>query len=280
MTGTDANAGAPIPMILTCPACSARHIDEGKHATTPHKTHACQACGMLWAPALVPTCGVQFLPGCKNDPMPKWVVFRAGDTVRPVRHFIDFASWSSSDATRRGTVLHLDLRSDLPITVRWEDGQELRYTPTALENLTLNPQLNDARPVVPEPAAISEMPVVWKVGDHVRNAAGSVRSVRGHVERVFEWSPNAWSPNAVVAVRCDEYPDRSGSFLPSELIRDSFEVGDRVQYLRDHPVFAGVRVGLVQLVDSTLGMVKVRFESIDRTEWLAIQNVVRAQCET
>lgn len=55
-----------IPMILTCPQCGGRHIDEGEFATKLHHTHACQHCGMVWRPAIVPTCGVQFLPGFKN----------------------------------------------------------------------------------------------------------------------------------------------------------------------------------------------------------------------
>jgi len=56
----------PIPMILTCPTCNGRHIDEGAFATKSHHTHACQHCGMVWRPAIVPTCGVQFLSGFKN----------------------------------------------------------------------------------------------------------------------------------------------------------------------------------------------------------------------
>ena len=56
----------PIPMLLTCPSCSARHIDKGEFATKPHHTHACQSCGMVWRPALVNTVGVQFLPGFKD----------------------------------------------------------------------------------------------------------------------------------------------------------------------------------------------------------------------
>jgi hypothetical protein len=66
-------AREPIPMILTCPACNARHIDEGAFATKPHHTHACQSCGMCWRPAVVPTAGVRFLPEFKNaatDPSP------------------------------------------------------------------------------------------------------------------------------------------------------------------------------------------------------------------
>lgn len=56
----------PIPMILTCPSCCERHIDEGEFATKPHHTHACQGCGMVWRPAVVTTVGVRFLPGFKS----------------------------------------------------------------------------------------------------------------------------------------------------------------------------------------------------------------------
>ena len=58
---------ATIPMILTCPACSARHVDKGVFAAKPHHTHACQSCGHVWRPAIVCTVGVQFLPGFKDD---------------------------------------------------------------------------------------------------------------------------------------------------------------------------------------------------------------------
>lgn len=56
----------PVPMLLTCPGCGERHIDEGEFATKHHHTHACQKCGMVWRPAIVYTVGVQFLPGFKN----------------------------------------------------------------------------------------------------------------------------------------------------------------------------------------------------------------------
>lgn len=55
-----------IQMILTCPSCGTRHIDDDTFATKPHHTHACQSCGMVWRPAIVPTTGVEFLPGFKN----------------------------------------------------------------------------------------------------------------------------------------------------------------------------------------------------------------------
>lgn len=59
---------APVPMLLWCPECGARHVDEGEFATKIHHTHSCQHCGLTWRPAVVPTVGVQFLPGFKSSP--------------------------------------------------------------------------------------------------------------------------------------------------------------------------------------------------------------------
>jgi hypothetical protein len=63
---SDDDAAAPIQLRLSCPACGVWHIDEGAAATRSHRTHACQHCGNLWAPAVVATVGVKFLPGCKD----------------------------------------------------------------------------------------------------------------------------------------------------------------------------------------------------------------------
>lgn len=57
----------PIPMLLWCPACHARHVDSGEHVTKPHRSHVCQSCGLAWRPAVVATVGVQFLPGFKDE---------------------------------------------------------------------------------------------------------------------------------------------------------------------------------------------------------------------
>lgn len=57
----------PVPMVLHCPDCRVRHIDESDFATKPHHTHSCQSCGLTWRPAVVATVGVQFLPGFKNE---------------------------------------------------------------------------------------------------------------------------------------------------------------------------------------------------------------------
>lgn len=68
-----------IPMILTCPSCGERHIDEQDFAKVPHHTHACQGCGMVWRPAKVNTHGVRFLPGYANaDKLPSGVAEALG----------------------------------------------------------------------------------------------------------------------------------------------------------------------------------------------------------
>jgi rubredoxin len=66
---TDGTAKETIPMLLWCPECSKRHVDEHEYARKPHHTHACQHCGHVWRPAIVCTVGVQFLPGFRNDPV-------------------------------------------------------------------------------------------------------------------------------------------------------------------------------------------------------------------
>lgn len=57
----------PVPMLLWCPSCGERHIDQGEFATKFHHTHACQQCGMVWRPAVCHTVGVLFLPGFKDS---------------------------------------------------------------------------------------------------------------------------------------------------------------------------------------------------------------------
>lgn len=103
------NAQAPIPMLLWCPQCHERHIDVGEFAYKPHETHSCQHCGMVWKPAKVPTCGVQFLPGYSNEhkaetPAPR---VRSADemTMRGVQaeHDTSITAWQAKKtrATRR-----------------------------------------------------------------------------------------------------------------------------------------------------------------------------------
>lgn len=73
-----------LPMLLWCPCCQARHIDEGEWAKAPHHTHACQHCGMVWRPAVENTVGVRFLPGFQNVEVKvttRWSTLRAATGV-------------------------------------------------------------------------------------------------------------------------------------------------------------------------------------------------------
>lgn len=52
--------GTPIPMVLLCPKCGAKHIDDGEWATRPHRTHLCDKCQHEWRPSPLPTVGVTY----------------------------------------------------------------------------------------------------------------------------------------------------------------------------------------------------------------------------
>jgi rubredoxin len=76
----------PIDMILHCPKCGLRHVDEPEHpngpsafsrvgdsvwTNPPHRSHLCHGCGHVWRPADVPTNGVEKIATCgKNDSPP------------------------------------------------------------------------------------------------------------------------------------------------------------------------------------------------------------------
>lgn len=49
----------PIEMILHCPTCQRRHVDEEEWRKIPHRSHLCDGCGCVWRPADVPTIGVK-----------------------------------------------------------------------------------------------------------------------------------------------------------------------------------------------------------------------------
>jgi predicted RNA-binding Zn-ribbon protein involved in translation (DUF1610 family) len=51
-----------LPIVIHCPACGTQHIDEGKWADKPHKSHRCEECGRIFKTANIPTIGVKRLP--------------------------------------------------------------------------------------------------------------------------------------------------------------------------------------------------------------------------
>lgn len=52
----------PVPMVLFCPRCGDRHIDqpdpENGWLNPPHRSHLCAGCGLIWRPADICTVGV------------------------------------------------------------------------------------------------------------------------------------------------------------------------------------------------------------------------------
>lgn len=50
---------APVRIIIHCPTCAERHIDEPDSRS--HVSHDCASCGCVWRPADVPTIGVEAL---------------------------------------------------------------------------------------------------------------------------------------------------------------------------------------------------------------------------
>lgn len=97
----------PIPMLLWCPCCGERHVDKGLFATRVHHTHACQACGMVWRQAVVPTVGVAFLPGFKDE-VPESTE-RGVLTVPPGDSTAEAAAWAA---------VH-DVLDDPPVRCAW-----------------------------------------------------------------------------------------------------------------------------------------------------------------
>ena len=58
----------PLELLIFCPVCKKQHIDVGEFATTPHKRHACQGCGLLFSVTKdVPNIGVRFFKGCRDN---------------------------------------------------------------------------------------------------------------------------------------------------------------------------------------------------------------------
>lgn len=100
----------PIPMLLWCPECGDRHIDVGEFATKVHHTHACQSCGMVWRPAVVPTVGVQWLPGFKDGqtarPLKPLAAPRAAPPSNPGKHVPQPGDLDYPDSENTSTVKH------------------------------------------------------------------------------------------------------------------------------------------------------------------------------
>lgn len=69
-------------MILNCPACGARHVEDKKSERAGHAVHDCHFCGVKFQPALVHTMGVKFLTGADGEAV---VTLQAAVTVEKVK---------------------------------------------------------------------------------------------------------------------------------------------------------------------------------------------------
>ena len=127
----DAQPGAPIDMVLFCPACGMQHIDapeevpgmpiyksaptpnmphrmeqvgtytgQGEWKNPPHRSHLCHDCGHIWRPADVPTNGVKAVKtvGKADSPIAAPVAAQPTDqSVTP-----EYLSWLVSVQPRAG----------------------------------------------------------------------------------------------------------------------------------------------------------------------------------
>lgn len=114
--------GEPIPMVLHCPECKTRHIDEGEFATKPHHTHSCQKCGLTWRPAVVKTVGVRFLPGFKNDDDLEASRRETANALRSIADEIERGEWA--DWKMRATSLQRKVEG-----FPWERHASVQFAP-------------------------------------------------------------------------------------------------------------------------------------------------------
>lgn len=79
-----AEAREPVPMILFCPSCGARHIDAADPASgwtnPPHRSHLCGVCSYQWRPADVPTVGVDAIATRGENDCPTEHIARRSET--------------------------------------------------------------------------------------------------------------------------------------------------------------------------------------------------------
>ena len=71
----------PFDIMIHCPMCKTKHVDEGEFEHREHHTHSCQGytedehgkrryCGHTWRPAKRPTRGIEYIEGFINELKP------------------------------------------------------------------------------------------------------------------------------------------------------------------------------------------------------------------
>ena len=191
----------PIPMILYCPMCHFKHVDEGEFATKPHHTHACQGpkCGLVWRPAIVPTVGVEYLPDFKNAPEPDEKDAcssdrsRAQEAVRRLEAHVITRNAQVEGLTRAARFLNAELRYALH---GWEkarqatDCWEARWEDLVAEVGPMEASVPDRTNALHEPAAVAEfLDQIGDavVGESVHDAADVVRAMHHRLQRIRDF---------------------------------------------------------------------------------------------
>lgn len=169
--------GAPIDMVLHCPACGMQHIDAPEEeeyedksgalrmkcdwTNPPHRSHLCHYCEWVWRPADVPTNGVQAVKtkGKADSPIAATPAPEAAPTVTvpepPKTPQVDalMAEWEADGATRGAAFIRLrDLARELELLADAEGARaayNLRRARTAEQEVKrLGDLLNEDRSLI------------------------------------------------------------------------------------------------------------------------------------
>lgn len=91
----------PVPVVIYCPACQTKHIDEGEWATRPHKTHKCQNCSLEWRPFPYATVGIVGAPA-SGDAAP------LRDELKKAKEEITASLWAFMNNSTRPKIVAED----------------------------------------------------------------------------------------------------------------------------------------------------------------------------
>jgi hypothetical protein len=208
----------PIPMILHCPMCHFKHVDEGEFATKPHHTHACQGpkCGLVWRPAIVPTVGVEYLPNFKNvlDADEKDACSpdqeRGQKAIRRLQAHLITRDGQLAGVTRAVRFLRAELSYALHGWQKAKDGQargEARWEDLVAEVGPMEASVPDRTNDLHEPADVAEFldgqgdRTDAAVGESLHDAADVVRALHSRLQRIRDFVRGVSAYDQAEAIR-------------------------------------------------------------------------------
>jgi hypothetical protein len=208
----------PIPMILYCPMCHFKHVDEGNFATKPHHTHACQGpkCGLVWRPAIVPTVGVEYLPNFKNVPEPDEEDAcspdkeRGQEAIRRLQAHLITRDGQLAGVTRATRFLRAELSYALHGWQKAKDAQarwEARWEDLVAEVGPMEAGVPDRTNDLHEPSAVAEFldghgdRAHAAVGESLHDAADVVRALHSRLQRIRDFVRGVSADDSAHAVQ-------------------------------------------------------------------------------